>query len=426
MQIVIPYKPRAWQRKVHNNMKRWNVAACHRRAWKTNMAVNALMKWRPEEWLYWALTIPNARFSYIAPTYKMAKNIVWDLVKKYSRPIPRVQFNESELRVDYPNGSRITLYGADNPDSLRWTAQWWVVFDEYSQQPSSIFSEIIRPALSDNKGWALWIGTPKGQNAFYDLYQYAVTQPDWFSMELKASESWIIDDAELQDARRTMTEDEYNQEYECSWSAAIKGAYYSKELAECREKRIIRGLYDSILPTYTSWDLGISDYMAITFFQVYQWEIRFIDYIEDNGKSLEYFAKVMNDKPYRYDGHYFPHDIQVRELTTGTTRLEVVQRLFNNKCHVLPMTKIMDGINNARVNFHRVWFDEDKTQVLRNSLANYSQEWDDKKWVFRDNPRHDWASHAADAFRYWMQAYNSLNIEWDFKSYSVDFSSYLY
>ena len=382
------------------------------------MAINDLIKG--------ALTIPNSRFAYIAPYFVQAKSIGWDMLKKYSLVIPGVKFNESELRVDYPNGSRVTLYGADNPDRLRGIALWWVVFDEYAQQPASIFSEIIRPALSDNKGWAIWIGTPKGQNAFYDLYQYSVSQPDWFSMELKASESDIIDDTELQDARRTMTEDEYNQEYECSWSAAIKWAYYAKELAECREKRIIRWLYDSILPTYTSWDLGISDYMAITFFQVYQWEIRFIDYIEDNGKSLEYFAKVMNDKPYRYESHYFPHDIQVRELTTGTTRLEVVQRLFNNKCHVLPMTKIMDGINNARVNFHRVWFDEDKTQVLRNSLANYSQEWDEKKWVFRDNPKHDWASHAADSFRYWMQAYNSLNIEWDFESYSVDFSSYLY
>lgn len=416
--IVIPYKPRLWQKQVHQSKERWKVVVCHRRAGKTNMAINELIKW--------ALLIPESRFAYIAPFFKQAKSIAWDMLKKYTIVIPGIKVNESELRVDFPNGSRVTLYGADNPDSLRWVALWWAVFDEYAQQPSSIFSEIIRPALSDNKWWAIWIWTPKGQNAFYELYQFALKQPDWFTMELKASESAIIDDEELADARRTMTEDEYNQEYECSWSAAIKWAYYSKELAECREKRIIRNLYDSVLPTYTAWDLGISDYMSVTLFQVYQWEIRFIDYIEDNGKSLEYFAKVLNDKPFRYEQHFFPHDIQVRELSTGTSRYEVVQRLFNNKCTILQMTKIMDGINNARVNFHRVWFDEENTSVLRNSLANYSQEWDDKKWVFRDNPRHDWSSHGADAFRYAMQAYNTLSSQWEFESFEVDFSSMLY
>lgn len=416
MQIVIPYKPRPWQRQVHNASNRWKVIVCHRRAGKTNMAINELIKG--------ALMTKNSRFAYIAPFFVQAKSIWWDMLKKYSQVIPDVKFNESELRVDYPNGSRVTLYWADNPDRLRWIALWWVVFDEYAQQPSSIFSEIIRPALSDNKWWAIWIGTPKGQNAFYELFKYAENQLDWFTMELKASESAIIDDEELKDARRTMTEDEYNQEYECSWSAAIKWAYYSKELAECREKRILRWLYETTLPTYTAWDLGISDYMAVTFFQAYQWEIRIIDYYEDNGKSLEYFAKVINDKQYRYDQHYFPHDIQVRELTTGTSRFEAVQRLFNNKCTVLPMTKIMDGINNARVNFQRVWFDENNTSVLRNSLANYSQEWDDKKWVFKDNPRHDWASHGADSFRYAMQAYNSLQIQWDFESFQVSYELY--
>jgi hypothetical protein len=198
----------------------------HRRAGKTVAAVNHLIRA--------SLLNPKTKYAYIAPTYKQAKNIAWDNVKEYARVVPGVNFNESELRCDFPNGSRITLYGADNPDSLRGITLWGVIFDEYSQQPSNIWTEIISPTLSSTGGWAIWIGTPKGKNAFYRLYEDNLNTPDWYAVLLKASESSILPESELAIQRANMSEDEYLQEYECSWEASIKGAYYAREMLKAR------------------------------------------------------------------------------------------------------------------------------------------------------------------------------------------------
>jgi len=216
--ITIPYKPRGWAKSFHDSGKRFSVLVMHRRAGKTVAAANHLIRA--------ALLSNNTKYAYIAPTYKQAKNIAWDEMKRYARVVPGVTFNESELRVDFPNGSRITLYGADNPDSLRGITLWGVVFDEYSQQPSNIWTEIIAPTLSSTGGWAVWIGTPKGKNAFYKLYEDNQNNDDWFTSLLKASESGILPESELEIQRKNMSEDVYLQEYECSWLASIKGAYY--------------------------------------------------------------------------------------------------------------------------------------------------------------------------------------------------------
>src|SRR6266487_2128562 len=142
-QVIIPYKRREWTIPFHDSDKRWKVVVSHRRSGKTTAALNHLQRD--------ALQVPNSRYAFISPTYKMSKNIAWDLIKFYSKVIPGIEYNEAELTVKYPNGSRLTLYGADNPDSLRGIGLWGVVFDEYSQQPSNIFTEIIRPALADHQ-----------------------------------------------------------------------------------------------------------------------------------------------------------------------------------------------------------------------------------------------------------------------------------
>ena len=161
MNVKIPYRPREWANQFHDTDKRWIILVCHRRAGKTTASLNHLQRD--------ALTIPNSRFAYVAPTYKMAKNVAWDMAKTYARVIPGHEFNEAELTVKYPNGSKLTLYGADNPDSLRGLGLWGVIFDEYGMQPSNIFTEVIRPALADHKGYGIWIGTPKGKNDFWLL-----------------------------------------------------------------------------------------------------------------------------------------------------------------------------------------------------------------------------------------------------------------
>ena len=159
----IIYTPRQWTYDLHESPERWKVIIVHRRGGKTTACINHLIRD--------AMRVNGSRYAYIAPTYKQAKNVAWDLLKEFARQIEGVSFNESELRADFANGSRITLFGADNPDALRGLALWGVIFDEYSQQPSNIFTEVIRPALADNKGYGIWIGTPKGKNDFYRLYR---------------------------------------------------------------------------------------------------------------------------------------------------------------------------------------------------------------------------------------------------------------
>lgn len=395
--ITIDYKPRGWAKDFHNSNQRFKVLVLHRRAGKTTACINHLQRD--------ALRIPNSKYAYIAPTYKQAKDIAWDMLKYFARFVPNVKFNEQELRVDYPNGSRVRLYGADNPDSLRGLALWGVVFDEYSQQPSNIFTEIISPALSDHKGYAIWIGTPKGKNDFYKLYEDHREDEHWYTLLLKASESGIVDSEELAIQRKLMSEDEYNQEYECSWQASIKGAYYSKEVQQAyNDNRITSVPYEAMLPVHTWWDLGIGDATAILFMQNVGFEWRLIDCYEATGESLSHYLNKLREKSqeygYVYGEHYAPHDIEVRELGTGKSRYELAVEL-GVRFNIAPKLSIDDGINAGRLRFSHLWIDKDKCKDFINAISQYRKEYDDKKGVFRDKPLHDWSSHYADAFRYW-------------------------
>jgi len=395
LKITIPYKPRGWAKEIHESDKRWKLIVAHRRAGKTVACINHLIRE--------ALTTKDedARYAYIAPTYKQAKTVAWDILKKYASVVPHTKFNEAELRCDFPNGSRITLLGSDNPDSQRGIALWGCIFDEYSQQPSNIFTEIIRPALSDHEGWAIWIGTPKGKNSFYQLYKKAQMDKRWFCKMLKASDSGILPPGELEDAKIEMTEDEYNQEYECSFESSLKGAYYADEIARAyKENRITTVPHEAALPVTTVWDLGISDSMSVGFFQRVGKERRMIDYYEDTGQGLDHFIRYVYSKPYIYDVHYAPHDIAVRELTTGRTRLELAAELGIDFT-VLDKLALMDGINAGRAIFNQMWFDEERCQEFINAISQYTKEWDDKNGCFKDRPKHDWTSHAADMFRYY-------------------------
>jgi len=411
--IIIPYKPRKWALDFHDSGKRFSVLVMHRRAGKTVAAVNHLIRA--------ALRNADTKYAYIAPTYKQAKNIAWDNVKEYAKVVPGAKFNESELRCDFPNGSRITLYGADNPDSLRGITLWGVIFDEYSQQPSNIWTEIISPTLSSTQGWAVWIGTPKGKNAFYKLYEDHLTDEIWYTALLKASESGILPDSELKIQRENMSEDEYLQEYECSWTASIKGAYYSKELQAARNQgRITRVPYDEAIPVHTWWDLGVGDSTAIVFVQNIGKEWRFIDYYEATGEGFRHYAKVLKEKPYIYGKHFAPHDIAVRMLgENAQTRLEIARGVGirfettaegKNETSIVPKLSIDDGINAVRMRLGQVWFDETNCQPLIDALTHYRKKWNDNLGDFEDRPFHDWSSHAADAVRYWAVTPQHLTV----------------
>ena len=405
MGIVIPYSPRPLQRDVHNKLKRFNVIVCHRRWGKTVFAINELIKT--------ALTCPHnkPRTAYLCPLHKQAKQVAWDYVKEFSRVIPGVIFNEAELRADYPNGGRLQLFGADNPDALRGIYLDGVVLDEYAQISPRAWSEVIRPALSDRKGWATFIGTPMGMNEFYKMYDFAQADDDWLAVIYKASETEIVDADELVAAKKIMTDAEYEQEFECSWSAAIRGAYYGKlmDVSET-EGRVTNVPYDPAMKVITSWDLGINDATVVWFWQVAPTEIRAIECMAFQSTGLPDIIKEIATKPYDYIQHIAPHDIAVRELGSGLSRLDIARDLGVD-FDVAPKQSITEGINAVRMLIPKMYFDKTKCATGIEALKLYRTEYDDKKQVFRSNPLHDWTSDYTDSVRYFAVTTKSTSAD---------------
>lgn len=402
--IVIPYKPRIQFLPFHNRSKRFACLVVHRRGGKTVASINELIKATMN------CQKENPRFAYIAPYHAQAKDVAWEYLKHYSAPVPGVSFNESELRVDYPNGGRIRLYGAENADRMRGLYFDGIVIDEPADINPRVWPEIIRPALADRQGWATFIGTPKGHNAFYDVYTQATKDDAWFTMMLRASESGLIAESELNASRINMSDDQYAQEFECSFEAAIVGAYYGKHIGEAELANRITSVAPA--PTeqvHTAWDLGVRDSTAIWFFQKIGNEIRIVDYYENSGVGLEKYVAELSARRYVYGSHILPHDIEVKELGTGITRREVLANLGVTDIIVAPKLSVSEGINAVRMILPMCWFDKVKCANGIEALRQYRHEWDDQRKTFRGNPMHDWTSHAADSFRYMAVSLNGIN-----------------
>lgn len=351
----------------------------------------------------------NGRYAYVAPYYAQAKDVAWSYLKQYTAPLPGCEHNETELRVDLPTGARLRLYGADNYDRMRGIYLDGIILDEYADMDPRAWSEVIRPALSDRKGWGVFIGTPKGRNAFWEVWEFAQKSPEWFALRLKASETKIVDSQELSDARETMTPEQYEQEFECSFDAAIIGAYYGREIADAeRAGRVGKVDYDPALPAHTSWDLGKGANMAVWIWQAAPDGVRVIDYLEgEHEDGLKEIVGKLSGLPYRYGDDWVPHDAKAREIGSGRTRVETLMAL-QRKPRLVPDHSVMDGINAVKVSFPRIWIDAERCRYGLEALRQYRSEYDEKKKVFRDAPRHDWSSHAADSFRYMAMAWRTL------------------
>lgn len=395
------YKPRGPFRDFHARKERWGAMLCHRRAGKTvaciaDLVLSALF-----------MKLQDGRFAYIDPYLNQAKDVAWLYVKRFTEDIPGVTHNESELRADFPNGARIRLYGADNAERIRGGYLDGVILDEYPDMAPGVWGSVIRPMLSDRKGWAVFIGTPKGKNDFHRICKNAEIDPDWFYLLLRASESGILPAEELIDAQKAMTPEQYAQEFECSFDAAIQGAYWGKELAEIeRTGRIKADIYDPALPVHTAWDLGMGDSTAIWCFQVSGNEIRVVDCYQNHGEALGHYVGWLNNQPYKYGDDWVPHDAKVRELGTGRTRIETLISL-GRKPKLVPDHGLMDGINAVRMTLPSVWVDP-KCHDGVEALKQYRSEYDERARTFRDTPKHDWTSHFADAFRYMCMAWREI------------------
>jgi hypothetical protein len=393
-EIVIDYKPREQQLQIHEliDENRFSVVVAHRRMGKTVSAINHLIKAA-------VLNTKEApRYAYIAPTYGQAKRVAWDYLTKYVRPLGGSE-NISELRVDFW-GRRIQLYGSDNPDSLRGQYFDGVILDEIGDQNPVIWTDIVRPALSDRMGWCLFIGTPKGHNHFKELRDRAEKEADWGLLEFKASETQVIAESELKAAKSEMGEDKYLQEFECSFDAAVEGSYYGSLINDLEEKKHIQEIpRDDLCKMVTAWDLGMGDSTAIWVAQIAGSEIRLIDYYENNGVGLDNYVTWLRNNNYDKAEHILPHDVQVRELGTGKSRMEMLTDAGLN-IKIAPRIGVDDGIQAVRRILPRCWFNVPNVKIGLNALKNYRRAYDEKRKIYFERPLHDWSSHASDAFRY--------------------------
>ena len=435
--IVIDYKPRRWARPFHASYLRWYALILHRRAGKTTAIINhhqraatsdawetrRLRALKPE--LTDAQIAPLLRYrlyAHILPTYRQAKLTAWEIAKYYASFVPGAVPNESELRIDYPcrrgHVRRLQLFGADNPDALRGAALSGLSLDEYGQHPPNIFGEVLSKALADHLGYAVFAGTIKGKNQLYRTWDAGrADQGTWFALWQDVSESLATEDdaatvmlqQAMQDdraliAKGLMTQEEYDQEWFLSTTAAIKGAYYARAMVMARKDgRVARVPFDPALPVDTDWDLGMDDTTAIVFSQsLRSREVRLIDYYANSGEGLEFYARILKEKGqergYVYGQHWAPHDIEVRELGTGKTRKAVAKSLGID-FQVTPNIGLADGIDAVRLLLPRVWMDEERCGPLIEALTHYRKTWNERLQEFTATPWHDWASHPADAVR---------------------------
>lgn len=364
-----------------------------------------------------------ALVKYVYPTLIMGRDNLWEAIGgdgfRYREHIPPFiragQPNETRMTIPVRNGtttpSLFQIAGSDRPDSLRGGNPKMFVFSEWSEQDPYAW-DVVEPIVKENDGISIFNLTPKGDNHARGLFEYAKNNPLWHVELLTAEDTGIWSAQELEAIQvdiikrfsangRSEAEAEayYQQEYMCSFKAPVIGSYYGAAIQRAeKERRITSVPVNESFPVHTAWDLGMDDSMTIWFFQHVGQELHFIDYYENSGEGLAHYAKILQDKGYLYETHYAPHDIAVRELGTGKSRLEVGKTLgirFSQGARL----DVDDGINAVRAMFSQCWFDADKCYRGVNALKNYRKEWDEKNRVFKNNPKHDWASHGADALR---------------------------
>ncbi len=436
----MPYAPRRWAEPFHATFKRFLVLILHRRAGKSTAVVNhhqryalddqleaqrlkALMPGLTDRQVRDLLHPPGGRhYGHILPQRNQAKVNIWDALKFYSEKVPGVEPFEAELMIRYPNGNKVQLFGADDPDRLRGPGFSGLSFDEYSQHPGNLFSEVLSKSLADHLGYAIFSGTIKGKDQLYKTYKAAQGDPTWFSLWQDVDRSIASEDdatiALLQQAMRDdtnlirtglMTQADYDQEWFLSPEAAIKGAWFGTEMAAIKKRGgITRVPHEPLLPVHTAWDIGVDDSTSIWFFQsARSGEVRLIDYYENRAKQgeevgLPHYINVVHERRekrgYVYGKHWGPHDIRVRDFGTGKSRMKAAEDL-GLKFDVVPDLGFVDGINAVRLLLPRCYFDETACDVGIEALRQYRRQFNARIGEFTGEPVHDRFSHPADAFR---------------------------
>jgi len=392
---------RPWQRSTWNSLARFNVIVAHRRSGKTVFSCLRLISE--------LLQKPGSVGAYIAPQYSQAKRVALELIKGYLPPGSDV--NASELKITLPNQARLYLLGAENPNPIRGLGLDYAVLDEVSQMPSSAWSEVIRPALADRQGGAIFIGTPMGMSGlFYRLYTDAPGLPDWQRYFLPYTATNALPEAEIEALRREMRPEAFEQEMECSFQAAVRGAYWGTEMAQAeKDGRITKVPHDPAALVHVSWDLGMADSTALWYWQVCGREIHAIRYEEYQNTGLPEIIRQVKAHRYNWGDFIAPHDIAVRELGSGRSRIELARDLGVNFM-VAPNWRINEGIEAFRALIPRTWFDREGCGQGIEALKLYRADYQGTREVFSKNPLHDWTSHAADSARYFAVTFDERRV----------------
>jgi phage terminase large subunit len=393
------YKPRDVFIPMHNRDKRWTVVVAHRRAGKTvamcaDLVIGAL-----------ETNLPRPQFAYLAPQRDQAKRTAWTYLKELTREFWSKPPNETELKLTISNGhkgeSTIYVAGADNYDALRGMYFDGVVLDEVGNIRPSAWYSVLRPALSDRRGWAIFAGTPAGKNMFWNLREEARLNPaTHLLLELPASKTNIIHPDELRDARVQMTPETYEIEYEVSFDAAIPGAYFAKQIGQAYEEgRVGEFPVDTNIAVDLVADLGFTDSCSWWAWQTTSDGYRVIEFYEADSQPIQHYIDWVKSRPYKVNNVYLPHDARAKSLQTGKSIIE--QFLANGiRPQLVPEMSLQDGIEAARLVLPHCHFDEGKTYEGLEHLRAYMREWDERTQTFRSRPKHDQHSHASDSFRY--------------------------
>ena len=414
----LKYRPRKQFLPLHQRDKRWACVVAHRRAGKTVACVVEL--------IIRALYSPkhNPRYAYVAPFYSQAKQVAWEYLKEYALPFidSMKSIRESELSVQLVNGARIRLYGADNPDALRGIYLDGVVLDEYGDCRPSLWGEVLLPTLSDREGWAIFIGTPKGKNHFYEINQRSQVDPDWYAMTLKASESQILSAETIRQIKQQQTESEHLQEYECDFTAAVKGTIYADIIQAMEQDLKISPEgpnHNPDLPTYAATDLGFTDSTAFWFWQNDPTP-KLIDYYEKDHKPLVHYMDYLDSLPYNIERIWLPHDARAKTLQTGRSTVEQFVSPIQETEHgapikrlpypvaIAPNIKRQHGIDAVRLVLPHTRINQRKCFAGIEALRAYRRKYDETLKQYSPNPLHDWASNGSDAFRYFALVVRDL------------------
>ncbi len=414
VEVTIPYAPRGPFQPFHDRTQRWAVLVVHRRGGKTVAGINDLIRG--------ALTCPlrAPRFAYLAPFRQQAKTVAWDYLKHFSAPVPGGKVSEGELYREFPNGGRVTLFGADNFEALRGIYLDGAVVDEPADMASEVWTDILRPALSDRRGWCVWIGTPKGRNAFFRLYDKATSDPDYFTMMLPASVSGILPADELSSALKAMGPESFAREYECSFNASIPGSIYGDLIAQLRAKAQIQDYEQNRdFPLLTSWDVGDSDFTCINLFQLEGRHINLLDYYSATGHGPGHYAEKIREWEGKYKAgvleHFLPHDGEnvvrgsswKRDLTdAGLRNITVVPRTPDIWLGIHELRSLLPRFYIHKTNCSRV--QGEIAQPIPSSLdclEFYKKKEIEEGGTLQDKPVHDEFSHGADSLRTFAEAH---------------------